>query len=85
VNAIATNLTVYPNPSSGICTVETKLNLTSVNVRSNTGQLVAVIHFDATYSAEKRILDLSELATGMYALEFISSEVSFVKKIAIVR
>ena len=84
MDAIALDVIVYPNPTSGICTVTSPVLFENVKIRSNTGEIVAIIKTDNRHVGEKILLDLQGLANGMYSLEFISSEVQFVKKIAIV-
>ena len=84
IDAIALDVVVYPNPTTGICTVITPVLFEYVKIRSNTGETVAVIEMDNHQRGEKIILDLQGLASGMYSLEFISSKMQFVKKIAVV-
>jgi hypothetical protein len=84
IDAVASDVIVYPNPTSGICTVTSPVLFENVKIRSNTGEIVAIIQTDNRYVGEKIILDLQGLVSGMYSLEFVSSEVQFVKKIAIV-
>ena len=42
-NPFGVDIIVYPNPTAGICTIETSVEIDRVQIRSNTGQLVALI------------------------------------------
>jgi len=62
------NLSVYPNPSTGIFYLDIDEDLTSINLYDITGRPVR--NFDS-YS---RSLDVSDLAKGMYFLELTNDE-----------
>jgi hypothetical protein len=84
-NPFGVDIIVYPNPTAGICTIETSVEIDRVQIRSNTGQLVALIDINNRLMDGQEItLDLQALSDGIYSLEFLSSGFQIVRKIAIV-
>jgi len=70
---------VYPNPSKGIFTIQSKSNLNKVNVYSQTGAFVKTIELQ---SGEKSIeINLKGLQTGIYLLELQNDSEKSWKKI----
>ena len=84
-NPFGVDIIVYPNPTAGICTIETSVEIDRVQIRSNTGQLVALIDINnRLIDGQEITLDLQALSDGIYSLEFLSSGFQIVRKIAIV-
>jgi hypothetical protein len=73
VNGILENVSIYPNPSQGMFTVDVsaakamdKLDVTVTNI---SGQQVMLQHYEAVGNQFTRTFNLNELARGMYFLE----------------
>lgn len=72
---------LYPNPSNGNFTIETKTYLTKINVYSHTGAFVrtiAVNSFDENVSIE-----VKGLQTGIYLLELLNDSDKSWKKVIV--
>lgn len=72
---------LYPNPSNGNFTIETKTNLTKINVYSHTGAFVRTIDvnsFDQNVSFE-----VKGLQTGVYLLELLNDSDKSWKKVIV--
>ncbi|HEY0031495.1 MAG TPA: T9SS type A sorting domain-containing protein [Bacteroidia bacterium] len=78
----AAGLSVYPNPSNGLFTVELNAaQKASIQVYNVVGKLV----YSAEASSAKNNIDLSTLAPGVYSLRVISENSSAVKQITITK
>jgi len=73
---------IYPNPSNGIFTVQSKTSLDKISVYSQTGVLVKSIEVQ-TNSLETIELNLQGLQTGVYLLELQNTNEKSWKKIVI--
>jgi hypothetical protein len=73
---------IFPNPSKGLFTIETKTTLESINVYSQTGVLVKTINLGLG-SLESFEIDLQGLQTGVYLLELQNASEKSWKKILI--
>jgi hypothetical protein len=70
---------VYPNPSKGIFTIQSKTSLNKVNVYTQTGTFVKTMELQ---SGEKSVeINLKGLQTGMYLLELQNDSEKSWKKI----
>ena len=72
---------VYPNPSKGLFSIESKTNIDKINVYSHTGVFVKTI--DAFEKSNSVKLDLTNLQTGVYLIELNSGTEKSWKKIVI--
>lgn len=68
-NMLANNISIYPNPTTGIFTIAGTVKNTSVNVMSITGEVV----YQNNISGNNTIIDLSNKAKGLYFVS-ISTE-----------
>lgn len=68
-NMLANNISIYPNPTTGIFTISGTVKNTSVNVMSITGEVV----YQNNISGNNTIIDLSNKAKGLYFVS-ISTE-----------
>ena len=73
---------IFPNPSKGLFTIETKTTLEAINVYSQTGVLVKTINLGLG-SLESFEIDLQGLQTGVYLLELQNASEKSWKKILI--
>lgn len=73
---------IYPNPSKGIFTVESKTILDKINVYSQTGVLVKTIEIQDNSLGNFEV-NLQGFQTGVYLLEFQNSSEKTWKKILI--
>ena len=75
---------IYPNPSTGLFTVEftETLNDVTIEVYSSIGVLVDKIDMSNKYNS---MLDLSSQANGMYYVTMRSGAVSVTKKIQLIK
>ncbi len=64
--------TIYPNPSSGVLSIETELSLDKVSVKNSLG--LEVFQESVKSSGELVRLDLSTLPNGAYIVQFYSGE-----------
>ena len=71
---------VYPNPSNGNFTIESKTTLQTINVYSHTGSFVKTIDVKNSDSIE---VNVEGLQTGIYLLELKNDKESSWKKIVI--
>ncbi|WP_333694466.1 T9SS type A sorting domain-containing protein [Flavobacterium sp.] len=74
------SLQVYPNPSSGLLFLKTKVSIEELNLYSQTGAFLKRLTFENETSDTVRI---SNLATGIYFLEIRSSNEKIWKKIIV--
>ena len=70
-----TGLNVYPNPTQGILHIDLNEELSSMRIMSVTGQMVA------TFNANDRMLDVSNLNPGIYFLELANNKKKSILKI----
>ncbi|WP_196890974.1 M4 family metallopeptidase [Aureivirga marina] len=74
-------LKVYPNPSEGIITIKSQLNQkTELNIRDMLGRTVSSKN---TISTGKNTIDLSNLDSGIYNLEFKTASGNHTQKLVI--
>lgn len=71
---------VYPNPTSGIITVEA-LGMTHLTVMNALGQVV----YDAPVDANEVSLNLAQFGTGMYMVRINTATETLVKRISVAR
>lgn len=69
-------LSIYPNPSNGVYTLQTS-EYGSVKVYTSCGQLI----YDSKLFAGKTTINLSEYANGIYTINFSSSSAQVWKKV----
>ena len=65
VAANESEIKLYPNPASNFLTIDTKIAVTDVEIYNNLGQLVLRESFES-------VIDLTELATGLYAVRLLN-------------
>ena len=71
---------VYPNPTKGLFTIDTKTALSEINIYSHVGQFVKSIKVENTLSTT---IDVADLQTGVYLLELKNDTDKSWKKIVI--
>lgn len=71
---------IYPNPSTGIFTIDSKSVLSSIDVYSQTGAFIKTIKGNESMTNQ---IDLSELAKGIYFLELKNQSDKSWKKIIV--
>ncbi|WP_062621100.1 endonuclease [Aequorivita aquimaris] len=78
---IAENISVYPNPTSEIIWVEdnTSFSVNNYSIYDISGRRIL---FNTFNSSEKKV-DVSNLNSGVYLLELVSSERKIIKKIVV--
>jgi hypothetical protein len=72
------DLSISPNPSSGLIHVETTYDFESVHILDATGRSIRRVPFNRT-------LDLSDLPASTYMLQFESTEHTAVKRIQLTK
>ena len=72
---------IYPNPSNGSFSVQTKTNLNSIDVYSQTGQLVKTIIVDD--KSNKVDIQVKGLSTGIYLIELKNDSEKSWKKVIV--
>ncbi len=72
---------IYPNPSNGTFRIQTKTNLTNVNVYGQTGNFIKTI--DVKDNSQNVEINLKGLATGIYLLELQNETDKSWKKIVL--
>lgn len=72
---------IYPNPSNGNFSIETKTGLDKINVYSQTGSLVETINIQG--ESETVEVSLKSLQTGIYLIELQNEQEKTWKKIII--
>jgi hypothetical protein len=75
------NATIFPNPSNGIFTIETRSTLDKINIYSHTGAFIKTV--DVMEESNTVKLDLTNLSTGVYLIELQGGNEKSWKKIAI--
>lgn len=73
-------LSVYPNPTSGIVNLVSGRNIDNVNVYDVSGRLVKTVN---KISSDKTVLDLSSLSSGTYILKIQTGKNVVTKKVII--
>lgn len=73
-------ISVYPNPTAGIITVEA-IGMTRLTVMNALGQVV----YDAPVDADEVSLDLAQFGAGMYVVRINTATETLVKRISVVR
>ena len=73
-NVLQANLRVYPNPSCGVFSVETKdfAKIEAVRVLNSLGQTVRTVNLD--FATDATTIDLTGAARGVYLLEVQTTE-----------
>lgn len=74
--ALEKAISVYPNPSNGIVNYNSKQNIELVKVFDTTGKEVSKIH-----DLDKKSINISQIAPGLYYMVFYSSNGTITKKI----
>ena len=77
VNEITSEITVYPNPSSGNITINGLTNKSLVKIFDTKGALL----LQSNAIQNNAVIDLQEFENGVYFLHIFTNEVSFVQKI----
>lgn len=72
---------IYPNPSNGIFTIQTKTNIEKINVYSQTGSFIKTITIDN--SSNNIDINLKGLQSGVYMIELQNQSEKSWKKIII--
>ena len=72
---------IYPNPSNGSFSVQTKTNLNSIDIYSHTGQLVKTIIVDD--KSNKVDIQVKGLSTGIYLIELKNDSEKSWKKVIV--
>lgn len=73
-------ISVYPNPTAGIITVEA-IGMTRLTVMNALGQVV----YDAPVDADEVSLDLAQFGAGMYVVRINTATETLVKRISVVK
>ncbi len=78
---IAENISVYPNPTSEIIWVEdnTSFSVNNYSIYDISGRRILF----NTFNASEKKVDVSNLNSGVYLLELVSSERKIIKKIVV--
>lgn len=66
---------IFPNPSSGLVTIE-GLHLNKLNLIEVFNQLGQVVHSAENFGKEQVVIDLNQLANGMYLLSLNKGEIN---------
>ncbi len=69
------NVNIYPNPTSGLVSIDLEEKLTSIKIMDLTGKTIKV------FNAESTQLDISNFTTGIYFLEIANTERKSVVKV----
>jgi plastocyanin len=78
-NILAGKITASPNPSNGLFTIESEVDLDEVVITSYTGQTILRI----AQPGLRKQLDLSDVAPGVYHLTFRSGADQYMSKIVV--
>lgn len=81
--ALKLNVQVYPNPSSGLINLYYNTNCQSISVLNTNGQKIKVIPLDNQNNI--KMVDLTDLQSGLYYVVFDYIEKNVVKKIVLKR
>jgi hypothetical protein len=74
-------LKIFPNPTSGLVTVNSEVLIKKLSVLDNSGRLLLVKEVDAlNYS-----LDLKQLKEGLYFIRIETTEGKLVRKISVIK
>ncbi len=76
---IVYNMSIYPNPASNIVYVETDLNIESLEILNNAGQVILTQKVDANTSN----FDVSTFERGIYFIKMITEKGTVIRKIAV--
>jgi len=74
------SLQVYPNPSTGLFYLKSKVSIDQVNLYSQTGAFIKRLSFD---KESFETISISNLSSGIYFLEILSSDEKVWKKVII--
>ena len=74
-------LQIFPNPTSGLVTVNSAVLIKNLNVLDNSGRLLLVNEVDALNCT----LDLKQLKEGLYFIRIETSEGETVRKISVIK
>ena len=77
---LKSGFSIYPNPSNGIFTIKTTINSYKFTVRNIIGQVAFNGKVD---NMSNRTIDLSNLKSGVYTVEFDSKYNSYTQKLVI--
>lgn len=74
---------VYPNPTSGILNIQFEEAMGEMEIRifNNVGQLIRTFEMDLATS--RNTIDISELSSGIYSVEVLTSEGMGIRKIIV--
>ena len=78
------HMKIYPNPNTGIFTLEIKLNNPSdllINVYKLDGQMIFTDKVRNIYGNYNQKIDLNKYAKGIYYLQFMTDDIVFTEKI----
>jgi hypothetical protein len=73
------DMKVYPNPASDVVYVETDLNIKSLEILNNAGQVILTQKVDANNSN----FDVSTFERGIYFIKMITDKGTVIRKIAV--
>ncbi len=74
-------LQIFPNPTSGLVTVNSEVLIKSLSVLDNSGRLLLVKEVDAL----NYTLDLKQLKEGLYFIRIETTEGKLVRKISVIK
>lgn len=73
------NISLYPNPSSGLINIETNSTIESINLMKLDGSICK------TYKGDVRLIDLSHLENQLYLLKIQTNNETVVKKVTLLK
>ncbi len=77
--SLSNHLSIYPNPSKGVFTIENATDITSINVYNTQGTQV----FETKIESRNAKLDLSNLPSGMYFIRVNEGNSHIIRKVII--
>ncbi len=69
-NPVSEEVKIYPNPVQDILNIDNSSGIKDVEIYNLQGQLVFFQHFN-DFNSEEKILDLSQLQTGIYFMNLL--------------
>lgn len=76
----AAEISIYPNPSTGIVNINSKTNIDAIHVYDITGKSVSTVN---NILSNQSVLNLSHLAKGVYIVKIVSGKTVTTQKIMI--
>jgi hypothetical protein len=85
---LASHLSIYPNPSTGIVNIKSTINhamVVKLNVINSIGEIVKVVDKLNVYN-DNQLIDLSKFSNGLYFLQFTDeNNMTYMRKVMINR